>query len=593
MDGTAQQQGESATMSNVARRVPSRSKLTSRPATRHNTPLVTKLWTFLKADVTRSNDQELLITQPVNFDQIVSFLLIPFALEKVMLVGFLICVDSFLYTFTILPLRFVIAVVRVMKAYLPNAKTSTVLPAFKVDIIKTAVLASTIYLLTSLNGSILYHNIRGQSAVKLYVMFNVLEIADKLFCSFGQDVLEVLFAGPTLANPVQMYLFSAIAVVYNFLHSAALFCQMITLNVAVNSYSNALLTLLLSNQFGEIKSTVFKRFERENLFQMTCADIAERFQLWAMLLIIGLRNIVEVSGSTGGVVPQSWQGWNRFIGALFGPAVVVLGSEVCVDWLKHSYIAKFNKLKPKVYSRFLDVFCRDHIRNSDVGAGKQLHVTKRLGVPVLALFCVFVKSNTQLVQMIMANSQFDLPTQVHESAEPSPADGPGSGTTSTSQSTSNVTFASSFGLDILNHLSSSLEGVIQFGFYLGILLAVYLLLLVIKLLLGVTLLEYSRRRIDLVEFMEAKARAKAAVAQVGGAAPPPNDDPYADEKVSGQRRGGLWRLVDMGSGIQQELAKPDPDEDPQPATKLSSHEKKKSMNLQDVNRFQMIAKYIW
>ena len=50
-----------------------------------------------------------------------------------------------------------------------------------------------------------------------------------------------------------------------------LFFQVVTLNVAVNSYSNALLSLLMSNQFVEIKGTVFKKFEKENLFQMACA----------------------------------------------------------------------------------------------------------------------------------------------------------------------------------------------------------------------------------------------------------------------------------------------------------------------------------
>ena len=47
--------------------------------------------------------------------------------------------------------------------------------------------------------------------------------------------------------------------------------QMISLNVAVNSYDNALLTLLVSNQFVEIKGSVFKKFEKDNLFQITCA----------------------------------------------------------------------------------------------------------------------------------------------------------------------------------------------------------------------------------------------------------------------------------------------------------------------------------
>ena len=101
-----------------------------------------------------------------------------------------------------------------------------------------------------------------------------------------------------------------LALVYNVLHASALFYQVITLNVAVNSYSNALLTLLLSNQFVEIKSTVFKRIEKDNLFQMTCADIIERFQLWLMLIIIGLRNIVEVGGLSL-VTDSAEVCWNR------------------------------------------------------------------------------------------------------------------------------------------------------------------------------------------------------------------------------------------------------------------------------------------
>ena len=49
-----------------------------------------------------------------------------------------------------------------------------------------------------------------------------------------------------------------------------LFFQVVTLNVAVNSHSNALLTLLISNQFVELKGSVFKKFEKENLFQIAC-----------------------------------------------------------------------------------------------------------------------------------------------------------------------------------------------------------------------------------------------------------------------------------------------------------------------------------
>lgn len=47
--------------------------------------------------------------------------------------------------------------------------------------------------------------------------------------------------------------------------------QLISLNVAINSYDHALLTLLVSNQFVEINKSVFKKFEKDNLFQITCA----------------------------------------------------------------------------------------------------------------------------------------------------------------------------------------------------------------------------------------------------------------------------------------------------------------------------------
>ena len=162
-----------------------------------------------------------------------------------------------------------------------------------------------------------------------------------------------------------------LALVYNIVHSTALFYQVITLNVAVNSYSNALLTLLMSNQFVEIKSTVFKKFEKENLFQMTCADIVERFQLWLMLIIIASRNLIETGGlsansdssSGSSFLPSSFTIFPDWTGQIMGPFFLVLGTEMLVDWLKHAYITKFNNTRPKVYGRFLDVLTKDYYAN--------------------------------------------------------------------------------------------------------------------------------------------------------------------------------------------------------------------------------------
>jgi Eukaryotic membrane protein family len=57
------------------------------------------------------------------------------------------------------------------------------------------------------------------------------------------------------------------------IHSMMLIYQLTSLNVAINAYDNSLLTLLLSNQFVEIKGSVFKKFEKDNLFQITCAGL--------------------------------------------------------------------------------------------------------------------------------------------------------------------------------------------------------------------------------------------------------------------------------------------------------------------------------
>ncbi len=223
------------------------------------------------------------------------------------------------------------------------------------------------------------------------VIFNVLQVGDRLLAALGQDIFECLFSSETiergpdgrskLLRPLGMFI---LALTYNVVHAAGLFYQVVTLNVAVNSYSNALLSLLVSNMFVEIKSTVFKKFEKENIFQLTCADIVERFQLWLMLLIIGLRNVVEVGGlsitssgqaaaevvrnstaplRTNYILPMSFTILPNWTGEVLSPFLLVLGGEMIVDWLKHAYISKFNNVKPALYQKFLDVLAKDYYIN--------------------------------------------------------------------------------------------------------------------------------------------------------------------------------------------------------------------------------------
>ena len=62
-------------------------------------------------------------------------------------------------------------------------------------------------------------------------------------------------------HPIETFIVLHPSIIVNILlsfHAYILIYQTVSLNVAANSYSNALMTLLLSNQFAELKSSVLK-----------------------------------------------------------------------------------------------------------------------------------------------------------------------------------------------------------------------------------------------------------------------------------------------------------------------------------------------
>lgn len=74
-------------------------------------------------------------------------------------------------------------------------------PSQKCDLLKGFLVIITCVIMSSLDPSRIYHSIRGQAVLKLYVIFNVLEVFDKLCCSVGSDILDALFSKSTLGNP--------------------------------------------------------------------------------------------------------------------------------------------------------------------------------------------------------------------------------------------------------------------------------------------------------------------------------------------------------------------------------------------------------
>ncbi|CAH7675769.1 eukaryotic membrane protein family-domain-containing protein, partial [Phakopsora pachyrhizi] len=273
------------------------------------------LWDHLKYEVYIGNDDEgipeFISSNHLRSERITNFLNVPTLIKKMIIFGFFICLDSFLLVLTILPIKFFFSLYK-LRLFLGidenRSKKALWLGVLnKIDLIQgSLIIKASVILHHITNASRMYHSVRGQDNIKLYVIFNVLEIADRLCCSFGQDILDSLFSPLTLGRrvdgsqphfkPLSLFI---LTLVFTVAHTLVLFYQLVSLNVAINSYDHSIMTLLISNQFVEIKGSVFKKFEKENLFQMSCAGeyIVKRFQLSLMLTMIALQNIIELSGS--------------------------------------------------------------------------------------------------------------------------------------------------------------------------------------------------------------------------------------------------------------------------------------------------------
>ncbi|KAK1075195.1 hypothetical protein LTR74_000601 [Friedmanniomyces endolithicus] len=660
--------------------------------------------TYLQLELSSERPSELYIHRPaesdavyesskVKFDRLMNFLLLPPSLEQVLWFGAIACLDAWLYTFTILPLRFLKAVAvlarwwaqsalieldylwsfvyrglgrvwqrrgrpsafitrrasfldrdsaqklpvpelsaegtprpdsRVpsnpsMKSpgktstshrhYRTRSKASGLLPDHKADILQGMLILAACYVLMWFDASRMYHSIRGQSAIKLYVIYNVLEVFDRLFSALGQDILECLFSKETLdrdekgrSKLMRPFWLWVLALVYVVIHSTALFYQVVTLNVAVNSYSNALLTLLMSNQFVEIKGTVFKKFEKENLFQLTCADIVERFQLWLMLLIIAVRNIFEVGGlsnsawggpstpaeslgvnmtgiplTSGFVIPSAFTLLPKWTGEVLGPFLIVLGSEALVDWCKHAYIGKFNNVKPNIYDRFLDVLAKDYYSHAFVDQ----NLTKRLGLPVIPLTCLFMRACMQTYQMFLATHAL-LPITSMGTAVSLDTDATTiSPTTTAALRHVDEVFRRALGRSTFGAGSAtggffsrwSIDDAIALGTMITVFLALFLILLSLKLLLGMLLLSYARSRCSHMEERERQSTVNADGKRAGIG---------ALTEVDELKR--KWMYHDDADGLRSLREKEE---------RGRKQNREKYDKLEGVDRYMMAAKRIW
>lgn len=312
-------------------------------------------------------------------DKVYNFLLyVPYQLERVILFGNLLCLDSFLGMLTVLPWRCAETIMHRRKKGLGN------LGSRLFDLMCAAiVLAATTCLRMLKPGSIYYwmKDITGEF-LKLQVVFTGLDICDKVLSNFGVDVLEALSGTCTLftmGKATLPALLSDCVVCFcvTLLHGLVLMCQAMVYSVAMNSKKNALLALMIASNFTEVKGSVFKRMDPTKIWSMVCMDIVEWFHLSVVMLFV----IVEDMDSGSSWIPSQY---------ITLVCLRILFWECIIDVIKHAALCKFNDIRPGIYREYMRDMC------DDVAQSQSHTLHKLIGFHPMGTVAVFLRILTTL-----------------------------------------------------------------------------------------------------------------------------------------------------------------------------------------------------
>jgi hypothetical protein len=114
-----------------------------------------------------------------------NFIAVPFRLERLIAFGLAVCTDTFLYVLTYLPLRaFRALLIAGIVVLTPRRLRSALrLPEFRrshyYDLMHCIIVVCGSVMLAQLQMSRVYHYIRGQHMIKLYVVIAMMEVLDR------------------------------------------------------------------------------------------------------------------------------------------------------------------------------------------------------------------------------------------------------------------------------------------------------------------------------------------------------------------------------------------------------------------------------
>merc|ERR1712223_270275 len=269
-----------------------------------------------------------------------------------------------------------------------------------IDLLKGFIIGVCVYVMSYIDTSMMYHLIKNQSVIRLYLFYNMIEVGDRLFSALGQDTIDALFWTATEPRPngrrkrehLGVLAHFLLTIVYVILHTLLVLLQATTLNVAINASNKALLTIMMSNNFVELKGSVFKKFDKNNLFQVSCSDVRERFHLFSLLFIVVVQTMKEY-----GWKEESF--WN-----LAPDCFMVMIVEFLVDWIKHAFITRFNEVPAEVYKNYTIFLAYDLAQkkqkhafsdHSDIVSRRMGFIPLPLGVVMIRVVGTAVRGHTQ------------------------------------------------------------------------------------------------------------------------------------------------------------------------------------------------------
>ena len=337
--------------------------------TQHRVPTPTidsahpSFWSMLKNEIAgdnieqyedndlNSNQNDADINSTLNIE---NFIGVPRQLEGFIWFGVMLCLEAFLYAISILLIRFLVAVYFICRSLF--RKTERLYSTHIFDMCRGGLVIVGCSVLMMFHMSRVYHIIRTQSTIKLYSFTSMLEVFDRLLGSFGQDTMQYLHAatkkesttGSRFGNICFAFL---IAAAYVAIHSSLYFISIATLTVAVNTADKALMTVLIINNFAEIKAFAFKKFDKEALFVMSCGDITERFQIFLFFCLITALGMLHSDSTL--ISENLWMNSKLL--------AFIVGAEMLADWIKHAFIAKFNKIGPNIYGKYARILRADYV----------------------------------------------------------------------------------------------------------------------------------------------------------------------------------------------------------------------------------------